>query len=289
MRISVNDIVYCVLFISLFLGCSKNIDDSDFTNANGVIGAKLYDKFWAMETGFNQFDTARYSADSARYNPVADFFRCTQCHGYDLLGRTGGYANRAPTATRPNVANINLSEASTKSNSALFQAIKNGDNPAIRRSLTEDLSTYNPISNNVVGDRMPNYAEILSDAQIWDLVKFLKTEGIDANGLYDCTVSGAYPTATVTYSNIGKDGNAADGMNIYSRHCKSCHGETGINVWIITDERVFFVGGHVRFTPEQDAHTIRFGVLGSSMGDEKFSHEQLKNLFKALADSTQFP
>lgn len=69
---------------------------------------------------------------------------------------------------------------------------------------------------------MPNYSQVLTDTQIWDLVKFLKEGAIDVTQLYDYTTSGSYPTGTITYSNIGKDGNATNGKTFFATECAGC-------------------------------------------------------------------
>ena len=132
---------------------------------------------------------------------------------------------------------------------------------------------------------MPNYGAILSDKQIWDLVNFFKFQVIDMTQLYDCTVTGTYPTATVAYSNIGKTGVAASGNTYYTTNCSSCHGTDGKKILIDGAS----VGSHLRANPAEDAHEIKFGVLGTGMKNRTISITQLKDLYKALADTTAFP
>ncbi len=278
-----------IFFVILFTGCKKDevvtpsVDDPNFTNANGTNGGKLYDKYWATETGFNQSDT-----NLARYNQRSDFFRCKQCHGWDLLGRAGSYVNRAPTTNRPNIASLDLLQiAKTKSYTDLFTLIKNGSNPSIRRGLSADLSTYNPASNSTIGDQMPNYSAILSDKQIWDLVKFLKTEVTDVNDLYDFTISGTYPTGAITYSNIGKGGTAATGDTYYASNCVGCHGTNG--KLILVDANTYTVGSFIRSKPNEAHFKVKFGQLGSSMTAFNPILQQMKDLYKALTDTTKYP
>ncbi|MBN1577777.1 MAG: cytochrome c [Chitinispirillaceae bacterium] len=283
MRTGVKGVITILFFLSLIIGCSPTddiADDPAFVAADGYNGGKLYDQFWAKETGFDQ-------ASTAYFDQFPDFFRCVQCHGWDLLGRAGGFAAyNAPSPSRPHVANLNLFEAAKASGSSdLFKSIKTGDNSPIRRSLSANLSVYDPDTNSTVGDQMPNYVEILTDAQIWDIVKFLKTEAVDVKQLYDFTVSGAYPDATVTFSNIGKNGNATQGDLIYSAECSSvdCHGVDGTNGGFLT------VGNFFRSMPYREAHLTKFGVLGTDMAEEKLTIQQLQSLFKALADSVKYP
>jgi mono/diheme cytochrome c family protein len=246
----------------------------------------MYDKFWLADTTFSQ-------ADTAKYNKSSDFFRCKQCHGWDLLGRAGGYANRAPSATRPNVANVDLFKTSLESTTEIFHLIKTGDDSTKRRAVAADLTTYDPASSSTIGDQMPNYGAIFSDKQIWDYVKFLKNECFDVKQLYDFTITGAYPTATVTYSNIGKDGNANTGNTFYTTSCKPCHGADGKSKSdgsaFLVDGGAYSVGSHVRAKPYEGAHIIKYGVLGLTMKNRTVSLQQVKDLFKALSDTTKYP
>jgi mono/diheme cytochrome c family protein len=284
LREKMGSIAAILVIILLSLSCQNNSgnnnNEEEFLAADGYRGGKLYDEFWAEETGYT-------SPDNTIFDAKPDFFRCVQCHGWDLLGQGGGYARYFPSATRPNVVNLNLyAVAQAYANDQLFKAIQTGNNPALRRSKTTDLSMYDPKTNNVTGDQMPNYSDVLTDKDIWDIVRFLKTEAVDVHQLYDFTVDGSYPNATVTFSNIGKDGNATQGNTIYANECSSneCHGADGTeNAGMAT------VGDFHRVMPYKDAYIIKFGVLGTGMGEEVLTLQQLKDLFKALADSTMYP
>ncbi len=283
MRTEVKSVLGIVVVVSLLLVCStheENPDDISFANADGYNGGQLYDEFYAEGTGFDQTVALRYEQNG-------DFFRCVMCHGWDLLGQQGGFAQYYRSNSTPNVVNINLYETvKTSSGSDVFNAIKTGADPAKRRDANEDLLTYDTLLNNAIGDRMPDYSQILTDAQIWDLVKFLKTESIDVRLLYDYLREGSYPNATVTYSSIGKDGNAVQGDSIYSRQCSSssCHGADGTE-----NAGMFTVGKYLRSMPYREAYLIKFGVLGTGMGKEVLTAQQQKNLFKALADTLKYP
>jgi len=275
----------------LLITCGKKdtvvtpVDETGYTIASGMNGGKIYKKFWAAEAGYTKLDTAIY-------NPHGDFFSCASCHGPDLMGREGQSINRAPGKTRPNVANLNLISFKNKSASDVFKAIKNGSNPALRRSPSADVSTYDPASNSATGDKMPNYGQILTDAQIWDLVKFLKTETIDVAQLCDRAVaSGAYPAAQVTYANIGKDGNAQNGLTLYLEKCRDCHGDDGSQVYLVDPDApsALSVGKHLRLKPYQDAYSCKFGFPDGGMLADSLTIQQLKDLFKAITDAAQFP
>jgi len=246
--------------------------------ADGIIGGRSFDKFWAPETGWNQADP-----NIAVYNAKTSFFRCKACHAGDLLGRNGVYINRGATASRPHISPITLRELVNSSTpQQLFDGIKKSNG---RRSLTADLSTYDPVNNPTVGDKMPDYSSILNDSQIWDLVKFLKAEALDTSKLYDATTTGAYPTGTIAYSNIGKGGNAAAGDLIYRNQCSWCHGTDGKLIKL----GAYYAGGFVRNRPDEAQHKIKFGQLGSSMMSIIKDPKQMLDLYKAMSDETKYP
>jgi mono/diheme cytochrome c family protein len=258
-----------------------------FTNADGINGGRLYDKFWSTEGGFDQDDP-----NIATLDAFGDFFRCKQCHAWDRRANMASYINRAPSTTRPNVSGLELVERSIEhSAQELFDGIKNGDG-APRRSIDADLSTYDPAdpSTTTVGDQMPNYGEILTDEQIWDLVKYLKEEALDTTQLYEVTTEGTYPTGSRTFSNFGEGGDAANGDALYAR-CAGCHGDNGIGGGFPIDEGAFSVGSFLRSKPYELWHKVKFGQLGSVVMDAQGidTLEDMRDLYAALADETKYP
>lgn len=279
-------IILTALLVVMFIGCSEDedvnnppTDPAGYTNANGITGGIMYDKFWATESGFNQSDP-----NIPTFNAYADFFRCKQCHGWDYLGREGSYISRGPRNNRPNVASGNILQiAKSKTAQELFDAMKKSTG---RRDISYDLSTYNPTTNNVEGDKMPNYSQLLTDAQIWDIVKYLKTEALDVTQLYDATYSGTYPTGSATYTNLGKDGNATNGAAYYASKCAACHGVNGTSILMEN----MTVGKFTRTKSYEVQHKVKFGQLGSAMtATTGITLQNMKDLYKALADTTAFP
>jgi mono/diheme cytochrome c family protein len=255
-----------------------------FLDADGINGGKLYDKFWASETGFDQNDS-----NIGIFN---DFFRCKQCHGWDRLSNAGAYINRAPKTTRPNVSGVNLAEhAEEESPQDLFEAIKAGHG-APRRAVDADLSTYDPNdpSTTVLGDQMPNFSQILSDEQIWDLVKYLKEEAFDTTELYEITTEGTYPDGSRTFSDWGRDGDPANGDDLFATKCAGCHGADGTGGAFEIEEGALTVGSHLRNKPYETWHKVKFGQLGSAMLAQGInSLDDMKDLYAALADSEKYP
>jgi thiosulfate dehydrogenase len=272
------------LLLSTLVACnggdSTGPSSSPFDLADGTRGGMSYDVYWNASTGYDQADPF-----IAGFNSKGDFFRCKQCHGWDQLGSAGFYISRKPSTSRPNISGVNLLAVSrTKSAEELFEAIRTGTG-ATRRSPAADLSTYNPATNATVGDQMPDYGAFMSDAQIWDLVRFLKADAFDVTQLYDMTVTGVYPTGSVTFSNLGRDGSASDGARIYSTRCEFCHGATGKAISL----EGLSLGGFLRAKPNEAQHKIRFGRLGSAMGPTRLTLAEMKSLYRFIADTVAMP
>ncbi len=277
-------LIVIILVASVVVSCSDDDTtnppiNTDYTQASAANGGIMYDHFWSAEGGFDQTN-----ANLAKFNASADFFRCKQCHGWDQLGTSGSYISRGPKVNRPNISSLNLYQIShTKSAQELFDAMKK---TAGRRDISYDLALYNPATNSTEGDKMPNFTQILTDAQIWSIVKFLKEGAFDVTQLYDATYTGAYPTGTAKFENVGKDGNAATGVTYFNQKCAMCHGGDGK---VLTIEGMP-LGKFARSKPNEVQHKVKYGQLGSIMtGNFNISLTEMKNLYKALADTTTFP
>lgn len=272
-----------ILAVCFLLACSDDSTgpgSSPYEVADATRGGISYDLFWNASTGFNQADPL-----IARFNAKSDFFRCKQCHGWDQLGTAGFYISRKPSTSRPNISDVNLVSVSrTKSADQLFLAIKTGTG-ATRRSPDADLSTYNPATNPTVGDQMPDYGAFMSDAQIWDLVRFLKAGAFDVTSLYDFTLTGVYPTGSISFSNLGKDGSASEGAQIFSVRCEFCHGPSGKALSL----EGLSLGAFLRGKPNEAQHKIRYGQLGSAMGPTPLTLAEMKSLYRFIADSIAMP
>lgn len=267
--------------VTIFTSCKKDEDPNQeaYDKASVSTGGIMYDKFWSAESGFDQSNT-----HLATLSASGEFFRCKQCHGWDGLGSAGSYINRAPKTTRPTVSALNLYQlAQTKTSKELFDAMKatNG-----RRDISYDLSTYDPATNKTDGDKMPNYGQLLTDAQIWDLVKFMKEGMFDVNELYDATYTGTYPTGSFVLSNIGKNGNEANGIALYSTKCVGCHGVDGTTISLEGSS----AGKFTRSKAYEVQHKVKYGQLGSLMvGEFTMTISEMKDLYKALSNETNFP
>lgn len=258
-----------------------------FDSADGINGGLMYDKFWTAETGFDQGDP-----NVSVFDANSDFFRCKQCHAWDRLGNTASYINRAPSTTRPNVSNVNLAAVvQALSPQDLFDAIATGSG-APRRAVSADLSSYDPAvpASTVVGDQMPDFGVILTDEQIWDLVRYLKLEALDTTQLYAIATVGTYPTGSRTFSDIGRDGDAVNGDALYAGTCAVCHGADGTGGAFSIDGGAETVGSLLRNNPYETWHKVRFGNPGTAMGPQGIDDvSDLKDLYKALTNSVMYP
>jgi len=251
-----------------------------FNSSDALNGGRLYDRFWADETDFvSPVDAAINMNNITNY---AEFYRCQSCHGPDRKGKTGAYIDRVPLVSRPSVANGIVSFVQNNSIADVFLAIKNTGGAAVNPARTADGT-----SASLGGNLHPDYGKILTDEQIWDIVKFLKQKAFDTEQLYDLNIMGVYPTGTKTFTNLGKDGDAVAGALFYSNNCASCHGSNG-------RDGAYFgglsIGEHARQEPYELQHIAVYGNLGTSMyGVSDANIQDIKNLLKALSDPIAYP
>jgi mono/diheme cytochrome c family protein len=278
---------FVTLALVFIIGCTHDNPEpapphvATYEDADFGTGGIMYDQFWSADAQFNQSD-----ASLSIYDENGDFFSCQSCHGWDGLGTEGSSNGRAPQTTRPNVSSLNLYDlAQSKTADELFEAMTKTE---ARRSVSHDLSSYDPASNATEGDQMPNYPEILTDAQIWDIVKFLKEGMFDVNELYVARYNGTYPTGTSSYQSLGKNGNVDNGAIYYSTNCASCHGSDGLDIGLNGKG----LGGYARSKPYELQHKTKYGALEVSppmAGEFDITIDEIKDLLKALSSSTNFP
>ena len=140
-------------------------------------------------------------------------------------------------------------------------------------------------STSSYSDVMPDYSTFISDNDIWDLVKYLFEETVNVDLLYDYQTAGIYPSGTITYSSIGRDGVAATGDTYLSSNCTSCHGADGTTL----DLGGRTLGKFGREKPNELWHKVKFGQLGSSMAGYNSTLQELKDLYTALQDTSKWP
>lgn len=215
-------------------------DQAAYDAASGVNGARIYDH-----------PLNYVNANQTKYpNAYTNFYRCKSCHGWDLKGRAGVLINKTPTATYPIAAEGNLYIWAKQHNiREIFDAVKNVGG---RKT---DKTSYDAT--------MPDYSDILTDAQVWEAVKFLKVTAHNTDDFYDLSTSGFYPTGTKTFSNIGKGGDAVAGLVTYNAKCKSCHGADGKSIDIYCQG--LYLGEMFR----DDAHEIQHKAVWGMPNDRE--------------------
>jgi len=132
---------------------------AEYVAADGIAGGSAYSKWWTTEAGGSGSQPATAAP--------SDFYRCKACHGWDGLGNGASYADRTGqstlTASRPDVSPVNLrSTASKEAYQELFDLIQHVGARKI----------------DAFDNRHPDFAQQLTDGQIWNLVKFIREEWV---------------------------------------------------------------------------------------------------------------
>ncbi len=250
----------------------------EYINADGILGGAAYSKWYTIDAG---------GSGDAGGTVAADFYRCKACHAWDGLGNAASYANRTGQSTlrdtRPDVSSVNL-RSSTVAHTvqALF-----------------DLVVHNPGRTfDAVDNTHPDYSTNLTVGQVWNLVKFMREEWVEPALLYDLAVTGpamfvdytvnppVVVAPTLTYTNIGALGDAANGNVIYAENCAVCHGADGT----LLDIEGRSLGVFVQEKPNELWFKAKFGEAGTGMEPGLVSAtSDLQDLYAALADEINYP
>jgi len=210
---------------------------AEFRSADVVRGGKLYDKWWEVD-GVDPnkavaptdphplWDTDRNPQTSA-----ADTWRCKQCHGWDYKGKTDLFATGAGSAGIPGILNTTLSPQE------VFDLIKGGS------------------SSTAQGTPNHNYGSVLSDADIWDLTRFVFDGTIDTSTMID--PSGAFSGDENTGQNLWNDGFGS------AASCPTCHGPDGRCINFAGGDEEEYVGTVAADNPWEFQHKVRFGQPGA--------------------------
>ncbi|MCH7870974.1 MAG: cytochrome c [Planctomycetes bacterium] len=204
-------------------------DPAEFTNASQVRGGLLYDKWWstasvtAPTTDHPLWASRPDTASNSRTG--SDTWRCKECHGWDYKGVDGAYSSGSH---KTGIAGI---FGTTKTAQETFDLIK---------------------TNHGFGDAG------LSDADIWDLAKFVLEGQIDTDTMID--------------GNGMFTGDTAAGMTLYdsgigtNTACAGCHGSDGLTgppgSAADYDD---WVGKIANANPWEFQHKVRFGQPNTAM------------------------
>ncbi|MFQ5805666.1 MAG: c-type cytochrome [Phycisphaerae bacterium] len=204
------------------------IEPPEFTNADGVRGGLLYDKWWtvanvAEPTSDHPLWATRPDTES-NTRTGSTTWRCKECHGWDYKGVDGAYATGSHRTGFSGIF------GTTKTAQETFDLIKTAHGFG---------------------------SAGLSDTDIWDLAKFVKEGQIDtgtviaANGNF----IGSETNGQTLYDN-GVGSNTS---------CATCHGADGATINFKTPPDEEFLGDLARENPWETLHKIRFGQPGTAM------------------------
>ncbi len=235
--------------------CHNNVDSFDLGFPSAITihgstaavpdatrGGLLYDKWWKVNgvtepTG----DHPLYPAASAKSGSTT--FRCKECHGWDYIGLDGRYESGSHFTGIVGV----LDAAANMTDQQIFDIIKNpdGDGTGGTSINGHDFATYG-----------------LTDADIDDLVAFIKTGGVVDISPYINTV-GAPGSFIYSFNGDPVAGEALfSGATNAAASCSICHGYNGT---AIDFGGGTFVGAVANSNPQETLHKMRLGHPGSRM------------------------
>ena len=251
-----------------------NPDQVAYDKADGVEGARLYDHVLDYK-----------ELTDANLRDQSDFLRCKVCHGWDLKGDQGVAENQPGTATKPKAAPVQL-----------VTDVRVNDDIRTIFDAVMHAGGRDPMTG--VGDNsMPNYSNILSEADAWNLVKFIKETAHETEDFYH--YGGLDANGGHIFSDIGKGGDAANGLTVYNANCKACHGAdgTGINIYCKGE----FLGDMFRNDPHEIQHKAVWGMPfdwshsqagctdAGAMPAQNITDQDIRDLMAMGQDKTMFP
>ncbi len=196
-------------------------EPAEFVLADPIRGGLLYDKWWPV-TG----SAAPSGIGNHPLYPVggpvagANTFRCKECHGWDYKGKDGNYG---PLNTG-HYTGIGGVFGTLLSPRELFDLLKE------------------PAAEVLEGHNFAAYG--LTDADLWDVTRFVLEQVVDTNTFIN-------PSGSFT-------GNPVLGASAYSLNCTFCHAADGKNL-------PAFLGPLADQNPWEFLHKTRFGHPGADM------------------------
>jgi mono/diheme cytochrome c family protein len=190
--------------------------------ANAGNGGLLYDKWWVVNGASEPtMDHPAYPIPPGQQSGSTTW-RCKECHGWDYLGAAGAYGDTA-NSHFTGIAGVLAAQDDFPPD--LFDAIKSGPNH--------------------------DFSGVLSDADVWDVVAFVRNGTLDMQTYIDPATDTAL-------------GDAGTGQTLYEgiALCSGCHGLDG--------KLIDFGGGDgvgdvASGNPWETLHKIRWGHPGTAM------------------------
>jgi thiosulfate dehydrogenase len=216
--------------------------DDPLADADLVRGGLLYDKWWVAagvpepEVTNPLYPTEENAMfkDPPRSGP--DTWRCKECHGWDYLGVLGFYG--PPSSHFTNIEGV----------------LQVADSFTQARGIFSPAELFDIIAFGIPG-QMTGYEGLISDDDIWDLVKFLWEGMIDDRLIVDYS-SPDNAVIPPFFLDIGE--------TIYNDTCAGCHGIDGEGLVAFGTEGVSL---HEVATdnPVEFMHKARMGQPGTFM------------------------
>lgn len=210
---------------SLYTGPTAS-EPAGYVLADVVRGGRLYDRWWS-EAGVTKPSTdhplwASRPDQTSNTRTRSSTWRCTECHGWDYKGVDGAYG---AGSHRTGFAGI---FAAPFTSQEVFDLLRD---PAGHAYTVADTG--------------------LTDKDVWDLVKFVRSGAIDTGTAIDET--GAFT------------GSSGTGDYWYGVACFNCHGDDGKFLNFGSQSDPSYLGTVAADDPWQLLHKTRYGHPGSMM------------------------
>ncbi len=195
--------------------------DENWDDANLVRGGKLYDKWWKINDGTEpteDFDPV-WGTQSTNTRSAGDTWRCKECHGWDYVGELGRYSSGNHYTGFTGIWEVRNDDKTT-----VFDAVKDDG-----------------------GDH--DFSEVLSDADVLDLTKFVVEGQVDMR---------LYLDYNSNYALLS--GEAGNGEILFTNNCQVCHTADGIY-----GDPVEYISDLANDNPQEVLHKIRWGHPGTAM------------------------
>lgn len=242
------------LLAALGAACSSGGEDDPnataYANASVSRGGKLYDSWFATKgsaapTGENPGYALTQGTQTGSVT-----WRCKECHGWDYKGATGAYGRGSHFT---GVAG--LQDTGNHAPEALVAVIRNG----------------------IAGEAMSSFGSQLTDADIWDLVKFLREGIIDLTPYIDDATKAP------------KNADPVRGKTLFDGTCVECHGDDGTKLNFGTLAEPEYVGTVAAENPWEFQHKVRVGQPGEDMPSALDAGWSMQDVMDVLSHARTLP
>ncbi len=231
---------------------TQAVQGSKATAADIARGGRLYDKWWAEDTGAAApaGNHALWSLQTTNARTGTDTFRCKECHGWDYKGKGGAYGKGSHLTGFAGVERAGM-------------ALSKAEILDILKGAT---------------DYRHDFSKAMSAKALSDLAAFL------SEGLVNETLYIDYATKKA----IG--GDATRGKARYGTACAACHGADGKQLNFGSATAPEYVGTLAADNPWEVMHKLRSGQPGTpAMPSAIASGWSMQDVMDVLAYSQTLP